>query len=988
MSKNKTKKVKIVGWAVLTAVFALLTALFIALTNLAFSLETIINITLGADVYRIVKDSNAEKVPYDYKMDFNSIEELEAHDKKIAEQLSGEGAVLLRNKDNALPLAEDSKVSCFSQSSVDIVTCGGGSADIDCKGEENKLYEAFTASGLDVNKTLWDFYNTGAGMEYRRVTGNEGYTVNEVPVSAYTEEVKSSFASYNGAAIVVISRKGMEFMDMAMGEYVDGTNVLSLNDDEKAMMQMVTENFDKVIVLLNTANAVELDFLDEYDVDACLWMGYAGQYGLNAVGDILVGKINPSGRLVDTFCYDNTTAPAAVGFYGADFSNATEENTYEGKEPGWFYATLDGNKHYSTYQEGIYVGYRYYETRYEDAVLGRFNASSKAVGTTASNTGDVWDYNKEVAYPFGYGESYTTFEWSAFEVTAQDSETYEISVTVTNTGDVAGKEVVEIYFQAPYIEGGVEKSAVELCGFAKTELLEKGASETVTVTVDKEELTSYDSEVEKTYILDGGDYYFTAAKNAHAAINNILTAKGATGMDAAGNADFAQTYTLEKDTQTYSKTEDGVQITNRFENTDGDIYGLNIRYLSRADWAGTWPDDPSLEATDEMLKDLCIYDTYETDPEDTTPMPKTGEENGKTLAMYKGKDFTDPEWEELLDQVTFEEMSRLITLSYHNTAAMPSIAKPATLDDNGPQGFTQKLSGVSTCRCAYTDENVMAATWNVELMEEVGKCIGNDMLSLSTEQNRISGLYGPAMNTHRSAYGGRNFEYYSEDGFLAGKIAAAEVKGIQSKGIYVYIKHFALNDQETQCRCVSTFATEQSIREIYLKPFQTAVVEGDAHAVMNSFARFGCTWSGAHKGLITDVLRGEWGFDGFVLTDYNMSVLVINCYSFDVMSALFAGTDAYDCSSSGWYKLLQKYKNDARVVTVMRQATKRILYTVVNSAAMNGFSTTDKVIKVMPAWKGVVIVIDVVLVALTVTFGTKLVLNIIKKKKSKQEGKE
>ncbi len=1001
MAKNK-KKVKIVRWAVLTGVFALLTALFLFITNLAFSLETIINITLNAGTYRLIKDENAEEVKPDYEMDFETVADLEAHDKKIAQQLSGEGAVLLRNN-GVLPLADKSKVSCFSQSSVDIVTCGGGSADIDCKGEENKLYESFTASGLDVNRTLWDFYNTGAGKNYRRVTGNEDYAVNEVPVSLYTEEVKDSFQNYNGAAIVVISRKGMEFMDMAMGNYVEGTNVLELNETEKAMMDMVKENFDDIVVILNTANPMELGFLDEYGVDACLWMGYAGQYGLNAVGDILVGKINPSGRLVDTFCYDNTTSPAAVGFYGQDFTNATAENTYVGKEPGWFYATLDGNKHYSTYQEGIYVGYRYYETRYEDFVLNRFGADSKQVGTTAGNTGATWDYSKEVAYAFGAGESYTTFEWSNFEVApTADGKAYEVSVTVTNAGMVAGKEVVEVYFQAPYTEGGVEKSAVELCGFAKTDTLYpaseagegKPQSQTVKITVDKEEFTSYDEKGAKTYILDAGDYFITAAKNAHAAVNNILMKKSAEGkatvdtarMYGTGDASFAATYTLSADTTTYATSaQTNAPITNRFEDTDGSSYGLNIKYLSRSNWVESWPDDPALTATDDMLKDLCIYDTYEANSDDKTEMPKMGQDGNMTLVMMKGKSFSDSDWQKLLDQVTFDEMSRLIALGYHNTAAMPSIAKPATLDDNGPQGFTQALSGVKTCRCAYTDENVMAATWNVELMEEVGKCIGNDMLSLSTEENRISGLYGPAMNTHRTPYGGRNFEYYSEDGYLAGKIAAAEVKGIQSKGIYVYIKHFALNDQETFCRCVSTFATEQSIREIYLKPFQTAVVEGDAHAVMNSFARFGCTWSGAHKGLLLDVLRGEWGFDGFVLTDYNMSVLVINCYSFDIISALLAGTDIYDCSSIGWYKILQKYKDDARIVSAMRQATHRILYTVVNSAAMNGIAPTDKVIKIMPAWKAVVIVIDVLLVLATAAFTTKLVFNIVKRRKEKKE---
>jgi beta-glucosidase len=388
-----------------------------------------------------------------------------------------------------------------------------------------------------------------------------------------------------------------------------------------------------------------------------------------------------------------------------------------------------------------------------------------------------------------------------------------------------------------------------------------------------------------------------------------------------------------------------------------------------------------LEANEELMKDLYAYQTYETST--AGEMPIMGANNGLTLAMMIGKDFDDPMWEDLLDQVTFEEMATLIGKGYHNTALMESISKPATVDDNGPQGFTQTLTGVSTCHCAYSDENIMAATYNVDLMEEVGKCIGNDMLDLGAV-----GLYGPAMNIHRTAYAGRNFEYYSEDGFLSGAIAAAEVKGIQSKGVYVYIKHFALNDSETNCRCLAVFSNEQAIREVYLKPFQMAVEDGGAHNVMNSFSRVGSVWSGAHKGLMTEVLRNEWGMDGFALTDFSgnsmFSSMGLYLKSFDVAHGLLAGTDSWDSSAAQWTDDLNKlYRNDPTIATAMRNATHRILYTVANSHAMNGFDENTIIKGVTPWWKTALVVLQVIIGLLTIGAYVMLVRKILARKQHK-----
>ena len=1008
MSNPKKKATGVVLWSVMTVVLVILLIASIIGTNFALAGSQAINIFLKTETYKVVDDGSGGDSTY-YESEYSSRDELKAAGQTVAEQVEAEGAVLLINN-GALPLASGAKVSTVSHSSVDIVTCGNGAADIDTSAAPT-LKEALEGAGLEVNPTLWDFYkgldeilNENGIPVYARTPGKlsnqteggsrDSYTVNEVPVNVYTSDVTASFASYNDAAIVTISRISGEGADLANDGFVDGTNILELTENEKAMMEMVNQNFETVIVLVNSTNAIDCSFLYDYDVDAALWIGYTGDWGLNAVADILVGNVNPSGHLVDTYTFDNNSAPATVGLYGASYTNFDINDA--SKWYDIYGAQLDGNHTYILYQEGIYVGYRYYETRYEDVVMGTGNA------------GD-YNYSEVVAFPFGYGLSYTTFAWSNYSCEYEkDSDSFIITVDVKNTGDVAGKEVVQVYFQSPYTDydkkNGIEKASVELCGFGKTSLLEPGKSETVTIEVAREELAAYDENNAKTYILDAGDYYLTAANNAHAAVNNILAAKGYTtadGMTADGNADLTYTYNVEKlDAETYAVSSvTGYEITNQFDSADLSQYGYDITYLSRSDWQGTWPEVMTLEATDQMFADgLYMYQTYQShqDLDDAiakatngvysaAEMPTMGAKNGLTLAMYIGVDYDDPAWEDLLDQLTFEEMAVMIGQGYHNTAAAASVGKPATIDDNGPQGFTQNLTGVAEKITAYTDENIMAATFNVELMEEMGEVLGEDCMELGA-----SGLYGPAMNIHRNAYAGRNFEYYSEDPFLSGAIAAAEVKGIQSKGVYVYIKHFAINDSETGCRCISTWANEQSIRELYLKPFQMAVVEGDAHAVMNAFARFGVVWSGAHKGLMTEVLRNEWGFDGFGLTDFSGNAVFaqygIMMKSFDVAWGLLAGTDSWDASALQWTDDLNNlYKNDADICQAMRQACHRILYTVANSNAMNGISSSAKVVSVTPWWQVALYCLIGVCAVGTLFSGVKLVLAIRKKKSAKAE---
>lgn len=993
------KKTKSVGkfpvlWTVLTVLCVVLMIVGIVGNVIASQYASVINIFLGVETTKIVSTGEAGDSEY-FKSDYESADELQKADYDVAERLTEEGVVLLKNENKSLPISSSAKVSVFGHASVDIVPCGTGSADIDATGAPT-LKEALESRGVAVNDTLWQFYldnaddyqtnpkKGDAGIRAGDGTVKGVYTVNEIPWNKYDASVTGSFASYNDAAIVVISRIGGEMFDIPATlddpqENEDG-NMLSLTYNERELLEQVSKQFDNTIVLLNSTNAMEMDFVDQekYGVDSVLWIGYTGVAGLYGVADVLVGNDSPSGHLVDTYCIDNTTSPSMVNMYGDEWANLADYSDLSNIQ-------LDGNTAYNVYQEGIYVGYRYYETRYEDVVLGQGNAGN-------------YDYASEVKYPFGYGLSYSTFEYSDFSVEEKD-DTFEVSVKVTNTGDVAAKEVVEVYFQSPYTdydkENNVEKASIELCGFGKTKKLEPGKSETVTMSVDKEDLRAYDSEGAGTYILDAGDYYFTVGTDAHEALNNVLAAKAEAGasvdaskMTSAGDASFVYVWNNpEFDDKTYSVSNYGVKdfpIENQFDSADlNKIEGSDqkITYLSRNDWEGTFPKEKyAVTLTQTMHDEMTGIKKYvpgETDEE----MPTMGADNGMTLSMMIGLDYDDPLWEDLLDQVTYEEMANLIGLGYHSTTAMDSVSKPATVDENGPQGFTKKLTGVDGATCAYTDENIMAATWNVELMEEVGKHIGEDTMAAGG-----SGLYGPAMNTHRNPYAGRDFEYYSEDGFLSGKIAAAEVQGIQSKGVYVYIKHFVLNDNETNCRCIATFANEQSIREIYLQPFEYAVVDGGAYNVMNAFSRIGVIWSGAHEGLMTEVLRNEWGMRGFALTDYSTSGTTYN-----VFLGLLAGTDSWDCSSAdNWTKRLLQKESEAtpELVCAMRQATHRILYTVANSNAMNGIASGDKVVKVTPWWQMAIYALIVVTAILSVVFLILMIRGIMAWKKAKASTKQ
>ena len=996
------KKARVKTWAVLSALSVLLLVGVVVGTQIALTYTTVINIALGTESIKTIKGESTENTEY-FKSEFASEEELIAYEQAICEQVEAEGATLLTNTNNALPLKSGAKISLFSHSSVDLMYGGTGSGKVDASSAPT-LKDALTDAGFDINATLWDFYSSDEiNKKYSRLIpeaigdnypeNTPVFGANEVPWNLVDNAASKSFSSYGDAAIFVLARSGGEGADLPSGDNgsgiswingVDG-NYLALSPEEQETLSALKSLkdqgvFGKIIVLVNSSNALEMDFLNpeicgvDYGIDASMWIGDVGQTGINAVADIIAGTITPSGSLVDTFAYDNLLNPAIRNFYALQFTNAEEMGLGYGD-----YKTIQGvsknynvTNSYSVYQEGIYIGYRYYETRYEDAVLGTGNA------------GD-FDYGKAVAYPFGYGLSYTDFEYSNLKVEEKD-DSFVMTVDVTNTGDqFSGKETVQVYFQSPYTDydkaNGIEKASVELCGFGKTNILAPGKTETVTITVDKEELRTYDANGAGTYILDAGDYYFTVATDAHNAVNNVLAVKGYTPdntqgvMDATGNKALVYSWnnpTL--DTTTYSvSSATGEKIVNQFDDADPNRSSYSpgkVTWLSRSDWKGTYPTENIIfEANDAMVKALA-YTNYDKNDYEKVEMPKTGADGDLTLAMMIGLDYDDPLWDSLLDQATFDEMVKMITLGFHNTASMPSISKHTTKDENGPTGLTASLTGGTSAMC-YTSEDVMAATFNTDLIYEVGKVIGEDCLNAG-----YSGLYGPGVNIHRTAYSGRNFEYYSEDPFISGKMSSAEVTGIQEKGVYVYMKHFALNDSETYRMGVTTWVNEQAIREIYLQAFETPVVEGGAKGVMNSFSRIGCEWNGESEAMQTNILRKEWGMLGMSITDFSG----FSPYM-DVADGLLGGTDIWDSSFDEVHtKNLATYEDDPIIVTAMREATHRILYTVANSNAMNGISTADRIVEVTPWWQATLYGLQVVFAATTVISVVVLVKNIKRKK--------
>lgn len=957
--KSKRSVKRVVGIVVSAALAAALVAVIVAANTVLPKFNQIINSYFGVEqswdnsgVDTSGLDLTYNKADYDR----GSIAEAE---KTLDKEISGEGYVLLKN-DGSLPLSQGTTLSFVSGNSRDFgvkaksmleTTLGieGGSTDA--------LTPAMEQAGFSVNKTLTDFYANGKGKDYVMGPGSvsygddEDFSINECPLSVMRDAgVLDSME--NTTPVFVLKRVAGEGRDMPRSMYNHAASAedkaksyLEPDSTELEILQYLNDNFDNTVLVVNSNAAVELDWLADFpNIKSVLIVPTTGTYGAESLANILSGAVNPSGRTVDTYAADASASPAAQNFgdyqYLDESGNLTKYN-------------------YVSYEEGIYVGYRYYETRYEDAVLNQGNA------------GD-FDYDSEVCYPFGYGLSYTTFDWSGF-ATSWSGKTCTATVTVTNTGDVAGKDVVELYAQSPYTDydraNGVEKSAVELVTFAKTKLLEPGESQAVTVTFDESQLAAYDRNAARTWVLDAGTYYVTAAHNAHDAANNVLAAKGAS---VAGNKSLADTYVpanTEVDVTTYATDSlTGEAVTNRLDDAAGDV-----TYLTRADWEGTFPThdgEPTSQvstwgneingedgvsytygkvASADLLAKLDSTDSGNPDVKAWEGELTYGANNNLSLIDLRGLDYTDPLWDKLLDQLTPEDYNLMISRAGYGTDYVASVDKPAGTDADSTSGWSWGGTGMTFC-----NPMTVAQTWNQELAYRLGNMIGNESLL-----GGATGWYAPAMNIHRTPYSGRNGEYFSEDSFLSGAMASQEVKGAAEKGVYTMMKHFAFNEQENHRGdrngqySMATWMNEQSARELYLKPFEMCMKVGDVdlnylkqkadgtyenatrkiracQGMMTAFNRIGSTWVGGSYELLSGIVRGEWGFDGWIITD-NADTGVF----MDAEQMIEAGGDA-KLTTQDQSSMWSFDSGDAVSYRYARESLHHLLYTMANGHSMNG----------------------------------------------------
>ncbi|MHA6481998.1 glycoside hydrolase family 3 N-terminal domain-containing protein [Paenibacillus sp. strain BS8-2] len=774
----------------------------------------------------------------------------------IAEEIANEGIVLLKNEENQLPL-QDKKVNVFGMASLNLRYGGGGSGAGDTSRAVN-LFQGLEQAGITYNTELKALYDEVAKREGNSGSGSSGIlqvvkgmllgtSSDEPGIDYLTDEAIKQAQSYSDNAVIVISSESVEASDASIEQ-------LKLTANKRALVEKVAQNFKNVTIVVNAGNALELGFVNEYEsIKSVLWIGTPGPYGASALGNIMAGNVNPSGRLTDTYVFDNASAPSTENFGDYGYDNMK-------------YSFLN-------YQEGIYVGYRFYETYYHNNEAG---------------------YKEAVLYPYGYGLSYTDFEWTVVDQTLSH-EKIELQVEVKNVGKMAGKDVVQVYYSSPYINGGIEKSAIEMGAFAKTSLLGPGQSETLTLSFDTEEMASYDMNEEQAYVLDPGTYTIKVARNVH---------------------DIVASYDLElADRIVYEQDKDtGTAYENHFDLAKGEI-----TYLSRNDWEGTYPSDENISHDAPQY----VLDAFSKKREDSKQsLPTFGADNELKLEDLQGLAFDDPKWELFLDQLTLDEMFDYVTNGAYHTQAIERLGVPKTLLMDGPAGFSYFFKPITAA--SYPSEIVIAATWNKDLAYRMGEAVGQEARAYG-----IQGWYAPGMNIHRTALGGRNFEYFSEDPVLSGKMAAAMINGAQDQGIIAFMKHFALNDQETNARSGNMiWANEQAIREIYLKPFEITVKESQPLAAMSSFSIIGTKWAGANSILLNDVLREEWGFDGFVSSDAVFGFM-------KAPDAVVAGNDVMldIMSSSKNKKLLEAAydKDPSGIANGVRTSVHHVFYTILKT---------------------------------------------------------
>ena len=1026
MEKKKRKKLSAKAFtAVLTPLLAVLLVFSVVLSVVTTSsFDLVLRDIFGETELKTGGAPEGVDAEY-YTRDITDSDELQAAEQAYTRKAGAEGFVLLYNNTEngkGLPVAAGSKLSLFSASSVDLLAGGTGSGVSTISSD---MRTALTEQGFSVNESLWKFYSDNHSTYTRgggaiMYGGAEDWSINEAPISAIPKEAKDE--AVGTTPVFFIARTGGEGRDLGryMGDWTDieedkGKHYLEPDSVELGVIQYLNDNFDNVIIVVNTNNAFELGWVKDYEnITAVLWAPGAGGDTCRSIADVLSGSVNPSGHLVDTFAYDAFSSPAMQ-----NMGDMMLVNNGQDVEAGVFY------------DEGIYVGYKYYETRYFDKMLQQGNA------------GD-YDYSQVVQYPFGYGLSYTTFEWSDFTMSDMDANgDIQIQVTVTNTGDVTGRDVVQVYLNAPYTEydrtNHIEKSSVSLVGFEKTDDLEPGASETVTITVNQKDFISYDDVNAKTYILEAGDYLLTAAPNAHAANNNFLAYTGheTDGLFGQPDADFVDKWTYTYldnngvDNQTYSVSLTGVTVTNQFDHASYDELTPRDQYLTRQDWVGTFPtthgnQDSQRKSqysekngyTWEVEVSDTIRDAIKAKGASASLNPMTEEEAASMAGVYgqdgdlelidfRGRDFDEVEaeggWDALINQMEVTELETIIRNGGYQTLMSVNMGKPRAIDYDGPSGLNEGGITHEPYSITYPCATNLAASWDRENSYLHGYYVGEDALVADgnwgdhTYIGIISGWYAPAMNIHRTPFAGRNFEYYSEDGFMSGELALQAASACAEKGVYAYIKHFALNDQEDHRSHVATFANEQAIREIYLKPFQTCIEERPmttimvqqydeatdsftqteaeipaVMAVMSSFNRVGCTWSGGDYNLLTGVLRNEWGFDGTIITDYDGGGVM----------------DTEQCIRAGGDLKLTGFEVDAPMDPTnpatqyfARQAIKHILYTTVNSNAMNGIVHGVAVEALPFANYYIILIVENVVAAALIIWGVVAIVRRWKKEK-------
>ena len=857
---------------------------------------------------------------------------------EVAEEIMEDGIVLLKNE-SLLPLNETKKLNIFGWESINPAYGGAGSGGINDLYDIVSLNQGLENAGFSINQELVDFYNNYGADNPEMSIQKQSWTLPEPPVDTYSDELIKSAKEYSDVAVVVLSRKAGEGhndipMDVRKAAYdnnsdeyddfPEGEHYLQLSQTERNMVDMVCSNFDNVIVIYNGANQFELGFADEYpQIKSVVWCPGTGNVGFNALGKVFSGEVNPSGKTPDTFIYDMTTAPWWNNAEKTEYTNLADM-AVEGMNAGTAQVYAPA---FTNYVEGIYVGYKYYETAAQEGAI---------------------DYDKTVQYPFGYGLSYTEFEQKMGELEEKDGQ-ISVDVEVTNTGDVAGKDVVEVYYKPPYTNGGIEKSSANLIEFAKTDLLQPGESQTVTVTFSIEDMASYDENNAKAYVLEKGDYVISINSDSHTVLDQ-------------------KTYTADKDVVykgENKRASDDTAATNVFEDAKGDV-----TYLSRADHFANYEEATAAPASAELgepyVSEYHLNSNFDktTYLNDEDVMPTTGADNGLTLADMRDADYDDPRWEKLLDQLTVDEMANMIAMAGYQTAAMDSVGKVATLDFDGPAAINNNFTGVGSI--GFPIEVVVASTWNKELAQAWGECMGKISQEMGAE-----GWYAPGMNTHRTAFGARNYEYFSEDGVLAGNMGAKAVEGARKYGVYSYIKHFAL--YEGNAKMVSVWSNEQAIREIYLKPFEISVKQGGANAVMVSWSFLGDKWTGESSNLMNTVLRDEWGFRGMALTDFFRN----NGHGFmNADAALANGVDAMLSTFNGEENNVANPEHPTAVLQ-MRNACKNVMYTVVSSWAYDGEHEETG----MENWKKAGIGIDIV-IALFMAGMEVLVIRGYKKRKN------